>query len=64
MSGTLPADTLRTAAERLRELADTALGNDLVAVLEQAADALEGQDVPADEPVLVLARQILEGGDR
>ncbi|MGA5009014.1 hypothetical protein ACPCDX_29000 [Streptomyces koyangensis] len=41
-----------------------ATGAAIVAVLEQAADALEGQDVPADEPVLVLARQLLEGGPR
>lgn len=33
----------------------------LAGVLEQAAEALEGADVPEDEPVVMLARQLLGG---
>ncbi|GAA3267991.1 hypothetical protein [Streptomyces lavendulae] len=35
------------------------VGAALARMLEQAADALVGQDVPADEPALAVARQIL-----
>lgn len=35
------------------------VGLALARVLEQAAEALEGTDVPEDEPVLAVARQLL-----
>jgi hypothetical protein len=37
------------------------VGLAIAEVLEQAAEALEGADVPEDEPVVTLARQLLGG---
>lgn len=61
-----PAALLRRAAAYVRERAAVVLpgvgvGAALADWLEQAADALEGQDTPADEPAVRLARALLAG---
>lgn len=57
-SGADLAEENRSTAEYIA-LMHPGVGLALARVLEQAAEALEGQDVPEDEPVLTLARQLL-----